>query len=381
MAILIECPKCRYRQYDDTISCNKCNASLAKFSRKTYWIEFYTKEGQRRRERIGTSRTLAETIHSKRLVERAEGKLLDKKKVSKDKFSDLAKQYEEWSKVNNKSYEVNKKYYIGKVKDRFGSMLLREITPWHIEKFKSDRLKVTGKTEVNRELATLKHMLSKAVEWGKIQINPAKTVKKFKEPKGRLKFLMPEEFKKLCQYLPYPLLEMARVAVLTGLRKDNILGLQWSHIDFNTGIISILETKNFDPLKIPMSQTLKNFLQSIERHPESDFVFHHPDGSRYQNINFDLFREALGKAELDKDFHFHDLRHTAASHLVMSGVDLATVKELLGHKDISMTMRYAHLTPDHKRKAMETLGVVFSMDTYMDTMEKKEEKKVIAISR
>ena len=96
---------------------------------------------------------------------------------------------------------------------------------------------------------------------------------------------------------------------------------------------------------------------------------HQPDGKRYQNINFDFFREAIREAGLEEDTHFHDLRHTAASHHVMSGVDLATLKEILGHKDISMTLRYSHLAPNHKRKAMENLGEIFRMDTYMDTKE------------
>ena len=315
------------------------------------------------------------------MVERAEGKLLDKKKVNNLRFSDLARQYDEWSRINNKSYAVNKKYYILKVKDHFGSMLLRQITSWDIERFKSERSKETGKYEVNRELATLKHMLSKAVEWGKLQVNPARVVKKLKESKGRVRFLMPDEFQKLYKQLPFPLNAISRVAILSGLRKDNILSLKWSFIDFQNRMLNIPDTKNSEPLKTPMSQALIDTLKAIEKHPESEYVFCQPDGKRYQNINFDHFKEALRKAGIDEGFHFHDLRHTAASHLVMSGVDLATVKEILGHKDIQMTMRYSHLAPDHKRNAIENLGKVFSIDTYIDTKEKLEEKKVIAFER
>lgn len=134
---------------------------------------------------------MAETVLKKKLVERAEGRLLDKKKVNNLQFSELVAKYEEWSKVNNRSYEVNKKYYIEKVKEYFGAMLLREITPWHVEKFKLKRSQETGKTEVNRELATLKHIFTKGIEWGKIQSNPASSVKKFKEKNSRVRFLMP----------------------------------------------------------------------------------------------------------------------------------------------------------------------------------------------
>lgn len=382
MGLLVECPRCRHRQGDDSIPCKKCGALLKKFSHKVYWIEYRNGERRRRRERIGPNKSLTETVYHKRLVQRAEGRLLDKKKVSKDKISDLVKQYEEWSKVNNKSYQVNKRYYIGKVKDHFGSMLLKEITPWHVEKFKLERSKETGKTEVNRELATLKHIFTKGIEWEKIQENPARGIKKFKEPKGRVRSLMPNEFQRLYKQLTFPLNAQSWVAVLTGLRKDNVLGLKWSFINSEKQKLYIPETKNSEPLEIDMSQELINLLNSIPRHPESEYVFCKDDGSRYKNISFDEFKGALKKAGIDEGFHFHDLRHTTGSilgdHL---NENLVTVKEVLGHKDIAMTLKYVHLAPDHKRKAMEKLGRLFSMDTYVDTKPEKEEKKIIPISR
>ena len=134
-------------------------------------------------------------------------------------------------------------------------------------------------------------------------------------------------------------------------------------LPFGVELDLIPDTKNSDPLKIPLSVTLRTPLESIQKHPESDYVLHQPDVKRYQGISFDFFRGALLKAGLDQDIHFRDLRHTAASHLVMSEVDLATVKEILGHKDISMTLHYSHLTSNHKRKAMENLGAIFFMDT------------------
>lgn len=122
-------------------------------------------------------------------------------------------------------------------------------------------------------------------------------------------------------------------------------------------------------------------MKSIPSHPESEYVFYKADASRYKNIDVDELREALKKAGIDEGFHFHDLRHTTGSILIMSGENLVTVKEILGHKDISMTMRYVHLAPDHKRKTMEKLGQMFSIGTSVGTKAKTDEKKVIAISR
>ena len=91
MALLVECPRCKHRQYDDCIPCKKCSSPLGRS--KNYWIEFYTSEGKRKRERIGPSKSLAETTLRKRLVARAEGRLLDKKKDDKLRFDQLTKWY------------------------------------------------------------------------------------------------------------------------------------------------------------------------------------------------------------------------------------------------------------------------------------------------
>lgn len=89
-------------------------------------------------------------------------------------------------------------------------------------------------------------------------------------------------------------------------------------------------------------------------HSKSEFVFCNVDGSQRKDIRFSFFT-AIKKSGIN-EFRFHDLRHTFASHLVMSGVDLNTVRELLGHKTIKMTLRYSHLSPQHKKRAVDILG-------------------------
>jgi len=104
-----------------------------------------------------------------------------------------------------------------------------------------------------------------------------------------------------------------------------------------------------------MNQRAHDIFQSIEKAPESPYVFRSAvNGGRVQDIR-KSFSTALKRCGI-KDFHFHDLRHTAASHLVMAGVDLNTVREILRHRSLDMTLRYAHLSPDHKMKAVEVLG-------------------------
>jgi integrase len=102
-----------------------------------------------------------------------------------------------------------------------------------------------------------------------------------------------------------------------------------------------------------MNQTVKDLLISVMKHPKSPYVFCGEDGLPYNYRK--SFETALKNSGI-LNFLFHDLRHTFASHLVMSGVDLNTVRELLGHKSLEMTLRYSHLSPDHKRRAVELLN-------------------------
>ncbi len=114
----------------------------------------------------------------------------------------------------------------------------------------------------------------------------------------------------------------------------------------------------------------------MRKNPKSPYVFCAKDGTAYRDVRVG-FRAALKRAKIE-NFRFHDLRHTFASRLLMRGVDLKTVQELLGHKDMRMTLRYAHLSADHKRAAVERLSS--QMDTYMDTtreFEKSLEGRVI----
>jgi integrase len=145
-------------------------------------------------------------------------------------------------------------------------------------------------------------------------------------------------------------------------------------------IIAAQEAKRGQDLKLPLSPEAVDLLRDLPRDPESPFVFCKANGKPYQDI-YSGFRLALKRAGLE-DCTIHTLRHTVGSHLVMNGVDLATVKELLGHRDIQTTLRYAHLAQDHKQKAIAKIGKMVAMDTYMDTKpaEKEEGAKAIALT-
>lgn len=138
------------------------------------------------------------------------------------------------------------------------------------------------------------------------------------------------------------------IALNTGMRKGEILSLEWRMIDLKNGSIRLENTKNGDKRNVPLNNTVMEVLRSLPRAIN--------DGKLFANTlhKWGAFDLAVRKAGI-KDFHFHDLRHTFASWLVMAGANLTTIKELLGHRSITMTLRYAHLSKDHRAAAVRLL--------------------------
>jgi integrase len=372
MALMIECPECKKRNSPKAKTC-KCGVTLGKHSGKVWWIEWY-EDGKRRRERIGPNKAAAEHRLREVLSARAEGRHVKKPREARMTFNDLAKRYHEWSRVNNKSYAVNKHHYINQVTKNFGSRRLADISPWLVEKWKAERIKETGYTELDRELACLKHMFTKAIEWKMITENPARTVKPFRKTRRRERFLTQDEISRLLSHLPDHQRPLIQLALLTGLRRSNLLNLKWEQVNLHQGLLTIpaQEAKGGRDLKLPLAPQAVELLNIVPRHPDNCYVFCKPDGKPYKDI-YSGFRLAVKRAGIE-GCTIHTLRHTVGSHLVMNGVDLATVKELLGHRDIQTTLRYAHLAQDHKREAIAKVGKLVVMDTYMDTKRQEEEK-------
>ena len=332
-----------------------------------FYIDFRFK-GQRVRECIGPSRKGAEKVIAKKKVEIAENKFLDiRKELEPIKFHEYAKQYLQWSKANKKASTYSRDIYIMRSFDKeFEGKYIHEITAWQAEGWKSKRSKTCKVATVNRELALLKHMFSMAVKpWKKLKENPVKDIKRLKGETKRVRYLMADEIQTLlsnCDGLLRGLLKpLVTVALHTGARKGELQSLQWPQVDFELGIISLLDTKNGERRDIPMNETVKATLKAMER--TTEFVFPNRNGKRIDDAQVQIsFCKAIERSGIE-DFHFHDLRHTFASNLVMQeGVELNDVRELLGHKNMSMTLRYAHLSPKHKGKVVNILDRVWSQN-------------------
>ncbi len=244
------------------------------------------------------------------------------------------------------------------LKSTFGAdSLLADITASRISEYKAQRLSALSErrkdadnqpvplsaASINRPLAVLRHLLRLAhEEWEVLSAVPK--VRLEKEPQGRIKWLEPDEENRLleaCAKSKNPhLLKIVTVALETGLRRGELLDLTWDRVDLSRGVIRLELTKSGRRREIPMRQVVYNILSSLPG-PRKDRVWPTADIRT-------AFENAVVEAKLD-DFRFHDLRHHFASWFVMRGGSLQALKEILGHATLAMTMRYAHLAPEHLR--------------------------------
>jgi len=325
-----------------------------------WYIDYYVK-GHRKRKKIGPSRKLALQVLKDVQIKIAKGEYLGIYEDKKIHFDKYGQQYLDYSKANKawSTYKRRDRVNIDHLTSFFKNKYLYEITPQMIEKYKAMRLEKVAPATVNRELACLKHMFTKAIEWGYVKANPVKKVNLLKEPPGRLRYLKPEEVDVLLNACANHIRPIVITALNTGMRKGELLNLKWADIDLNNRKITVVNAKSNESRVIPMNKTLHEALLTLSQNTKGEYVFSDKYGRPYGDVKKG-FSSALKRAGIE-DFRFHDLRHTFGSHLVMRGVDLRTVQQVMGHKDIKMTIRYSHLSPEYVQEAMERLDSVWTL--------------------
>jgi integrase len=254
-------------------------------------------------------------------------------------------------------------------KNQIGIYSLADITPAliaeqrdRLSKEQTVRDKQRSPATVVRYLAALSHAFTVAIkEYGWIDSNPVAHITKPKEPRGRVRFLSDEEREKLlkaAQESDNPYLYLIIVLCLsTGARKMEILGLHWKDVDLMRGVIILHDTKNKERRVLPLvSYAMELMTQhSKVRDIASDLVF--PSARNFKKpIDIRSAWESALKIAGIEDFRFHDLRHSAASYLIMNGASLAEIAEVLGHKTLQMVKRYAHLSEVHTMKVVAKMN-------------------------
>jgi integrase len=368
-----------------------------------YGIDYYA-GGKKHREIVGELLGKAQDKLKERQDQAKKGIVIQKRAT----FRNLAQKYSAIYK-DNVSYKNSHKYFIGywiekennerewkdmSLSKRFGDFRLFQVTALSIEQFKKTRkdAPVKGKWDegkkrnierersdvsVNRELEVLRHMLNKAVEWAMLDENPFNRFKEsifFEETNDRVRFLEKEEIQALLDVSPVYLQNIIKGAIFTGLRKSDLLSLKWTDVDLERGTYSFREKKKRGRLvNKEMNNDMIDMLMKIPK-GTTDNIFCGPKGKPLKDIKR-AFSTALRKAGIT-DFHFHDLRHTSASHLVMGGASLKTVQEHLGHSTLAMTQRYAHLSKNFKKDEIQKLNGLCGISVENEN-QKEDSKKLV----
>ncbi len=356
---------------------------------KSWYIDIRVK-GQRFRKKIGTSKKIAELALKDAEV-----------KVAKDEFGftkndigveKLVERFLEYSKANHSPstttrYASTLAAFIAFLKEKYPKKrLLSQMGPEMVEQYKIWRRNawvnpngtpveseddIKGYTRkgarsltINFELKVLTTLFNVAIDWGYLKENPTKKVKRLKITDSKqVRFLTEQECRRLLKASPADLYPIYFTFLNTGMRKSELENLEWSDIDFQRRKIKI-QRKDFwqpksTPREIPMNSRLRELLRAHREESRlglnSNFVFPHSDGGKIKTKLRNKLIQIAEKARIENLTKLHTLRHTFASHLVMSGVDLPTVKKLMGHSDIQTTMIYAHLAPDHLAEAVDRL--------------------------
>jgi len=252
--------------------------------------------------------------------------------------------------------------------EQLGARKLSEITPAVLSAHK--RVLRRGKTNrgetrkpatVNRHLAYLSSCLSygmRELQW--IAVNPMAQVSKYPEPAGRIRFLSDTERQNLlnaCKHSPNEFLySVVVLALSTGARKGEIMGLRWKNIDFSRSQATLTDTKNGEIRVLPLTGLAMELVRDLSkiRRIDTDLVFPNREGSKSARIS-PAWKRALSESGVE-DFRFHDLRHSAASYLAMNGASPSEIAAVLGHKTLQMVKRYAHVSENHTHSVVERMN-------------------------
>jgi len=320
---------------------------------KGKWCYSFIANGKRERRVIGLSKQECEAVacDARNRIKR-EG--FGIKGAAKNVyFENLAKEFlDRYSKIYKRSWsrdESSFKHLFTFFKGKYISGITRNL----IEQYIVARKEAASPATVNLELALIKKMFCKGVDWGYLETNPAAKVKKFKLNNAREKILDAEEARRLIECADPALRPIIIIALMSGMRKGEILGLKWSDVNFIQSYIAIERSKGGKPRKVPMNSAVREVLKSLPR--VSDYVFYNPETGRHRRGIHKAFAQARERAEI-RGFRFHDCRHTFATRFIENGGDIVALSKILGHASLVMTLRYCNPTEEGMLRAVERVA-------------------------
>lgn len=281
----------------------------------------------------------------------------------KRKLSRFMEQFLIYARTNLQAGTVNiyRKTFSSFIKI-IGDKHLELISPLDIETYKIRRVEAVSKVTVNIEFRSLKAAFQRARDWGLIGSNPFESCSPFRIPPvepSHLSHLQFEQVLSICKSEAFR--NLLVVAVMTMMRLGEIVDLTWSQVDFHSGLIRVVNKKNFivkgtRPRCIPMNHIVRSLLRAMKKTSTGDAVFTSSLGDKWNPKSVSRrFKLLCRKAGLDERIHFHSLRHTGASWLAQAGVSLFTIQKILGHSSPIVTQIYSHLGDPHLLEAVEQL--------------------------
>lgn len=239
----------------------------------------------------------------------------------------------------------------------FGKLPLDAITTAHVENFKQVRSEDVSAATTNRDTAALRFMLNYAMRKGLINRNPVHGVKLMPEGPGAMRVVSQEEQRKYLAKSNPLLRDVATMILETGMRPEEVFTIRKENVHLTHGFVFVPTGKTrFSRRNIPLTDIAQAILKRRVKAAKGPYVFpSRHDASKPLTSVKKAHAKALGGAKIKLRFRIYDLRHTFGSRSAMAGIDLPTLKELMGHSDISTTMRYIHPTPEHKQEALKKL--------------------------
>jgi len=328
--------------------------------------------GVHRVRRLLPDKRTAELVEKDLKLKEARGEYLGIREVKAVTFEAFSRDYLKYVETNLSAGRREHVENVNRIAlvPFFGTRYLKDITPKLVEDFKTEKARTLKASSVNEYLSVLKAMLNLAVKWEHIRDNPIKQVKRLKVDATEPPHLSVEEATRLqdaCRE-DRDLYTFTALGLNTGMRVGEIVNLTWADVDLRRRIVKVRpkakaegvkawRVKTGDLRDIPVNDFLDGVLSRHPRHIASPYVLHHQNGTPYTEKFMGRPIERAGKrAGLSVHVHPHLLRHTFGTALAANGVDIETIRRLMGHADIHMTMRYLHAAPDRMKGAVETLA-------------------------
>ena len=314
-----------------------------------------------RRPQSATFRTKGEAEDWAREIETAisKGRYLPSYEAKRRTVKDLLERYKEIE-IPKKKDQANPTRQADFWINRLGDLRLYQLTRSAVVEVRDELSKTRAPATVNRYLALLSHACTMAErEWEWMDSNPLRKVSRLEEPRGLVRFLDDAEKDRLLEAArnsPHPhLYAIVLIALTTGARKGEILGLRWKDVDLDSKRAVLHHTKNKERRTLALVGPVVDKLRVLQkiRRIDDDLIFTNTKVGVAKISHFEkAWQKARSQAQL-KDFRFHDLRHSCASNLAMNGATTAEIAAVLGHKTLEMVKRYSHLSDEHVRGVVE----------------------------